>query len=251
MEDKSVPNILDHFQASRNQITPQSEAEFLGLQIARGLLDDAHALDYVLLSRRYTVPAMVSAFQAAKENRASGWPKLDCFIAALSEGARISPLPKAELIAFRIERRYISVAFFDRLKLEFARVRNLPIERSLAERAVARFVSWAASEFPNASLALESAEGRIPQARANRTNALLGLAAEQGISILRAKRSELFSAASHPAPTARPQFRACVEAIFPDLGIRFNTRGILDAAGLGLYIQCKRLLDAEVSSERE
>lgn len=243
-----MSEILSQIAAERSTVQPGSGAEFLALQIARALDEEAHAFDYILLSRRYTVASLLSAYQSVRAHSASGWPKLDHFIAALAAEHRPAPLPKLELIAFRLERRHMSLAFFDGFRLDFARIRNLPPRATLAERSIARFASWAINQFPNASVALEVVEGEKRRTRINRTAALLAIASERGIPVWQMSRSELFHATAHPSSRTRGQFRAHAERIFPDLAVRFAARGVLDAGLLGLYVQCKRLLESEVSS---
>ncbi|HEX6369080.1 MAG TPA: hypothetical protein VF006_09105 [Longimicrobium sp.] len=235
-----MPNILDSIARSRTQIRPRSEAEFIALQIARSLDDEQNAADYPLLSHRYTIPALVHACASVRQYRKSGWPVLPHFRAVLEEQSGKEPgLPNLPLLAIRIERRCVALVAFHGLRLEYARTRNIPLVR--AEATVAGFIRWALTQFAGASVVLEQKE-----AEESKRSELLQTAVEvvraAGVPLWEIPETELFEAFGQPGCKTRGQFRAAANHIFPTLRTRFCGRAGLDAAGLALLVQSRRLL---------
>lgn len=236
-----MPNILDSIARSRAQIRPRSEAEFIALQIARALDDEQNAADYLLLSRRYTIPAVVHAYGTVRQHRKSGWPVLPHFRAVLEEQSGKEPgFPNLPLLAIRIERRCVALVCFNGIRLEYARSRNIPITRG--EATVAGFIQWALAQFAGVSVVLE-AEGAEGSTRRELLQTAVAVVRAAAVPLWEIPETELFEAFGQPGYKTRGQFRAAANHIFPTLRTRFCGRAGLDAAGLALLVQSKRLLD--------
>jgi hypothetical protein len=239
-----MPNILDSIARRRAHTRPRSEAEFIALQIARSLNDEENAADYLLLSHRYTIPAFIHAYSTVCQDRKNGWPVLPHFRAVLEEQSGKEPgLPNLTLLAIRIERRCVALVCFNGLRLEYARTRNIPLAR--AEATVTGVLQWALAQFPGASVVLEQ-DGAGESQRGKLLQTAVEVVRAAGVPLWEISDTELFQAFGQPGCKTRGQFRAAANHIFPTLRTRFCGRAGLDAAGLALLVQSKRLLHHQV-----
>lgn len=241
-----MPKILDQIEQSRRRVRPVSEAEFLALQIARILEDEQNASDYLLLSRRYTIPSLVHAYRSVQENRNRGWPAIDHFRAVLEEQNGKEPgLPNPALLAVRIERRCVALTYFNGFRLDYARTRSIPV--SGGEGTITAFMQWALSQFEGATVVVERPEGEETK-KTQLVGVVVELVRAAGVPLWEITPEELFQSFALPPCKTRGQFRAVANHLWPTLRTRFCGRAGLDAAALALLVQTKRLLgQGEVS----
>jgi hypothetical protein len=150
------------------------------------------------------------------------------------------------LLAFAVERRAATVCRFRGVVLEFAKKRDLSTEQNKAEGAADTFVRWACEAFSPERVAVEVDPA---QSRRNDLQTIVErVAKERAVPLWVVAKDRLYSAYGEPALRSRAELRRVASGLWPILADRQLGRGALDAAALGLFVQCQAALN-EIEEE--
>lgn len=238
--------ILDQIQKSTAHLAPRSVEEFVGLQLAKRLHDEGWTRSYLVLASRHPLPTIVAAYHATRRAAVAPQSLREYFHASLErQHCPDTRMRRTPLISFRIDRRAVAVAVFVGMSHEYSQVRELPSNAADADRAAVGFIAWVLSHFSGCSVALEEVRAEADTRRRALHLLALETIRNSGTPVWEVSPRELLTAYAAPGCRTRAQFRAIVAGIWPNVKAQFSNRSVLDAVGLGLLVQAKRLLDAE------
>jgi hypothetical protein len=153
------------------------------------------------------------------------------------------------LVAFRVERRAVTLCRYRGLVLEYSRKRELPAGLKGATESVEIFAQWACEHFSPDRIAIES--DRRPTARRKAfVSVIAGVASRHGAPVWRIATATLFSAFGEPPMRSRAELRRVARRLWPTLGDDRLGRGALDAAAVGLLAQVQAILNEREAEGR-
>jgi len=146
------------------------------------------------------------------------------------------------LAAVRVTRKAASVAIFNRMHLEYARLRHLPTQAAKARETLHAFLGWATAQFNVEMIAVEKPD----RTDAARVEELMRTVEEHAsgaaIPIWHAGKMQVIESYAEPAPKTRTELREIAARIWPMLATKDSNPLDLEAAALGLYVQVEKLL---------
>jgi hypothetical protein len=235
-----MQGILDRVAAQwHSDFHPQTTTEYLALRLAQKLGESEAAPHYLALIGQHGEERVVAAYRRASTGLHQTNGIARSFHAALghANGDDTSFRPD-RLLAIKVERRSVAIAFFIGTQLDYAQTHHLPSAWNKAGASVSGFVSSMVGHLKVRSAALE----QLVLAHGNQRLIVNGIVETvltgYGLPLATAEKTSLCASYGHPAPNSREEVRRTVHAIWPVLGPNV---GILDAAALGLYIQTERL----------
>src|SRR5882724_11271434 len=147
------------------------------------------------------------------------------------------------LAAFRVERRSITVAVFDRDHLDYSQTRQLSSRLDKAEDAAVGFAAWITDAFDIGRAALERIVSSEARRRIELSAAITTLLRQRGIPIWEVSKRDLLESYSIPPPRTRTELRQIIASLWPILSEdRAKAAAVMDAAALGLYVEFERIL---------
>jgi hypothetical protein len=151
------------------------------------------------------------------------------------------------LLTFAIERRSVTVCRFRGVVLEFAKKRDLSSQKDKAEGTADTFVRWACEVFSPERVAVEIDPEQSSRRRDLQT-IVERIAKERALPLWCVPKDGLFSAYGEPPLKSRAELRRVASGLWPILAGKDLGRGALDAAALGLFVQCQAALN-EIEEE--
>lgn len=246
-----MPEILAQFVKSK-RLVPASVDAFIGLQVGRALEDEEHLRDYLLAGERFSAASVLAAYRVFCDCRSLKYPGPNFY--TLIRGLNYPEgLPlNSQLVALCVGPRSLALAVFVATRLEYTQVRELPSDGHKAETSALGFLGSVLDRFPDACFTIECRRSRGMATRqallVERIRSAIRTAA---VPLWEIEPVSLFRAFAEPSCRSRTQYREIVAGIWPNLSEQRAKRALLDAAGLGLFVQTKRLLaQSEQVAER-
>jgi hypothetical protein len=149
---------------------------------------------------------------------------------------------KNRFATFVVGRRSVAAAVFEGLKLSFWQVRSFQANAGKAASAVTAFINFIIERCEIEAAGLEQMPTNIKNRMSELTNLVETLLRQHGIPVSMASDDALFTSYSHPPIHSRAKLREIALQVFPQLRESSSSKGLLDAALLGLYFQTERLL---------
>ena len=233
--------ILDQIARTKYSFKPRSVLEFFAIQLARSLSDIDNLREYLRLTSAFTPHVLAAAFRQIGGNGLLVAAPLERLRQRLELGVGGGQNPAEPILAFKAERRFITLAVFAGFQLRHTEIRQLSSDVELARRSTIGFVRWALEMYPGCSCALET----YPTDDTRRI--LITAVIDAGIReyaspIWHVQAAELLEAFGVPRVSTRQEIRAVGERFWPQLPPRGENASRLDAAALGLYAHVRRLL---------
>src|SRR5262249_40783179 len=152
----------------------------------------------------------------------------------------------SKLVAFKIDRRRISVAVFVDERLEFTDSRQLSVVVDKALDNARAYVVWIIRNFSIDSAAFESSTPQRKSWKSRFAPEMVDQFRETGIPIFEATPATILASFALPPLRRRSDLRNVISSIWPVLS---NDDDIfrLDAAALGLYVQIERMFAAALT----
>ena len=247
-----MPDILHHVQIGLSRrVSPQTPEQYVALQVARALHDDKQAIDYLTAASRFPLVSILTAYRVLQVYGPPREHITHHFRTVLLnlQGHRLSDT-RAQIVSFRIERRAVAVTVLDGFAVDLVQVRELPSEAEKADDSAVTFIRRILDDFPGCMVAFEKTPQKDDTRQAELHALTLQAVRDSGSPLWLIETNDLIGSFSVPECRSRAQFREVVNGIWPDILLRCANRAVLDAAGLGLFIQAKRLLDTEAASEQ-
>lgn len=237
-------NILDRVAARRcAQFRPQSESEFFALHLARKLGDEIAVRHYAQLAASYPHEHLLAAYRHALGENSKGENLGTAFHVALEHirGTGQSP-PARRLLAIKVDRRSVSIALFVGARLDYTEIRHLSTSRQKAEASTAAFINSMLSQCSPDSAAVEQPAHDVETQRVALSALVTNVLRENAIPVWEPSKQDVLAAYAHRSTPCRREVRDSVRAIWPVLE---GANGVLDATGLGLYVQTERLFQSD------
>lgn len=150
-------------------------------------------------------------------------------------------MTNSKLAAFRIERRRISVAVFEDVRLDYTGGRELASRYPKAAETVGRYVELIRQNFQIQGAAFEKDDSDVNNSRGRFTIQTIGQLRKAGVSIFEIEPQDVLASFAHPGLKFRTELPQVITSIWPILADSDTHSSCLEAAALGLYTQVERL----------
>jgi len=225
---------------------PQTTLEFLALRLAQKLGEPGAAKHYLGLIGQHGEARVLAAYRRATASAHQAGGLARGFHSALervnANGNGNGNGKTFRLLAIKVQRRSVAVAFFIGTQLDYTQIHHLPSAHDKAESSAFGFVNSMISHLKAESAALERLAPNHEVLRHVLSHIVEGVLVSHGLPVWTADKGTLLPCFGHPAPRSRAEVRKAICAIWPVLG---PEAGILDAVALGLYIQTEGLFSLE------
>jgi hypothetical protein len=155
---------------------------------------------------------------------------------------------RTSLLAVHIDRRHITMAFMDGLKVTKLWTRRLLDNNQaslVVEEVLARIM---ADHKPDAAVLDEVTDGETKSTMLR--NQISDFLRREGVPVSYVSRSALVGAFGHPALKSRRELRHVILKMIPDLDMSGFPETILDAAALGILQQVSKLISINTSDTK-
>ena len=235
--------ILERVEKSTRYFAPETEDQFLALQLARSLTALNKIRQIASLVSRYPEPLILSAYQDAQEVADPG-ARVQHFEQLLTEGHGKATSCRARvLLAFKVERRVIGAALFRSRHVEESEKRELSADPDKAGRTLDHFLRTTIERLRPELAAIETPPAGIATRRSALTGRARLLLRELGVPVVEVTKQDAFEAYSVPACRNRTELREVGSRLFPAVS-HTTTKTPLDAALVGLLIQVRMQLSS-------
>jgi hypothetical protein len=149
---------------------------------------------------------------------------------------------QSKLVAFKVSRRFVTVAVFSGQNLDYVDIQHLSNVPKVAVEALERFVGWVVENFhPEIAALAVDAEETDQQLRAQMlTESAEKYLLQQGVPIWKTTDSQLLESYAVPAVANKHELRQIARSMWPYVGSQHVPA--LDAALVGLFVQTERIL---------
>jgi hypothetical protein len=234
--------ILERVEKSTRYFTPETEDQFLALQLARSLSALNKIRQIASLVSRYPEPLILGAYQDAQDVADPG-ARVQHFEQLLVEGrGKVTGHCARLLLAFKLERRVIGAALFRGRHVEESEKRELSADPDKAGRSLDHFLRTTVERLRPELAAIETPPAGTATRRSTLTGRARLLLRELGVPVYEATKQETFEAYSVPACRTRTDLRGVGSRLFPAVS-HMSTESPLDAALVGLLIQVRMQLN--------
>ena len=236
--------ILDRVAAQQHSaFHPQTIREFFSLCLAQKLGEPEAARHYLELADQHSEEGLLVAYRRAAACSGQPGSLARNFHSALKHGTGNGPQSRSDrLLAIKVERRSVAVAFLIGTQLDYTQIHHLPSARDKAGQSAFGFANSMISHLKVESAAFERLEPKHEIRRLFVGETVETALTSLGLPVWTADKKAVLSSFGHPAPHSRNEVRKAVSAIWPVLG---SSVGILDAVALGLHVQTERLFSYE------
>ncbi|MGA2268773.1 MAG: hypothetical protein ABSH44_09920 [Bryobacteraceae bacterium] len=235
-----MQGILDRVAAqAHGKFRPQTIQDFFALHLAQKLGDAPAARHYRELVDQHSEERLLAAYRRTLESNPAPPELARAFHATLGgiRGSGNGGHPY-RLLAVRVERRSVAVAFFIGTQLDYVQIHHLPSARDKAGASAVGFINSMMSHLRVESAALEQVAQTSESQRVSLSAMLHVALTRHGLPVWTVDKQDLLASFGHPCPQSRREVREAVRTIWPVLA---TDGSILDAVALGLYVQSERL----------
>lgn len=145
------------------------------------------------------------------------------------------------LVAFGVERRVAAFALFRGSRLEYTKLRHLPLDTSKASGSIRELVAQILERHNPEFVAVSRPSEKSSERIRSFCEVVKDIAGNLGIPAVEVDDKMLMSAYGHPPLRRKEHVRSAGRTIWPRLIECKSKKASVDAALVGLYIQTERL----------